>query len=101
MLMESMVAASTARHRPGHRAVADARGERFAALRRQQLAVVEPAYGPVGREDHGGRYHRPEQRAAANFIHARHAAKAARAQFALDGGFTTDFATRRVGPHGF
>ena len=40
------------------------------------------------------------QRAAADLIDTRHAVKTACAQLALHGGLTTDFATRRFGPHG-
>ena len=100
MLIESMVAASTARDGPGHGALADAHGQHFAALRLEQLAVVQAAHGTVGRKDHGRGHHGAEQRAAARFIHARYGAETARAQLALERRFAPEFATRRLRPHG-
>ena len=55
MLMESMVAASTAATAQATARSRMRAGERFAALRFEQFAVVEAAHRPVGREDHGAR----------------------------------------------
>src|ERR1019366_896226 len=100
MLMESIVAASTAAT-----AQASARSRmRAASVSRRSgassLLSLRARMGRSGERMAAAGPPRPEQRAAAAPTHPRHAVKAARAQLALDGGLTTDFATRRFGPHG-
>jgi hypothetical protein len=87
-------------HGPRHGALADALRQHFAPFRFEQFAVVQTAHRAIGREDHGAGHHRSEQAAAADFIHARHGMKAARAQLSFECGLTSEFATRCLGPHG-
>ena len=75
MLMQSMVAASTAADRPCHGALPDAPGEHFAPLRLELLAVVQTADRMIRGKDHRGGEHRPEQRASADLVHAGDARK--------------------------
>jgi hypothetical protein len=100
MLMASMVAASTAAtaHRSARSRMRTASTSRRSGV--EQLAIVEAAHGTVGRKHHGRRHHGAEQRTAARFIHARYGAETARAQLALERCFASEFATRRLRPHG-
>ena len=100
MLTQSMVAASTAAIAQAHGALADARGERFAAFGFQLFAVVQAAHRPLRRKHHGRRYHRAEQRPTAHFIHPRHGRKAARAQLPLQRRFAPELGARGFGSHG-
>ena len=100
MLMESMVAASTA---ATAQAAARSRMRTARCSRRSgssSLLSFRPRIGRIGRENHRGGHNWAEERSAAHFIHAGDGVETARAQLTFERRFAPEFATRGFGSHG-
>ena len=100
MLMQSMVAASTAAM--AH-ATARSRMRTASTSRRcgsSSLLSLRPRTGRSGESTTAAATTGPNSAPRPGFIHARYGVETARAQLALERRFAPEFATRRLRPHG-